>query len=32
LIEAFAMDQSLFFKHFSTSYRKLTLLGTGIKV
>jgi adenylate cyclase len=29
-VEAFAMDQPLFFREFAAGYRKLTLLGTGL--
>jgi adenylate cyclase len=29
-IEAFAIDEGLFFRKFASGYRKLTLLGTGI--
>jgi adenylate cyclase len=31
-IEAFAIDEKLFARHFADGYRKLTLLGTGIPV
>lgn len=30
-IEAYAMDESLFFRNFGMAYRKLTLLGTGMR-